>query len=480
MFVLPEKMPGAKTRIPWFSAGFVMVVLLFLVIWRHDPVADEQRLFNIYDESGLFSQEWAIYPSWLRLNGQLIKATRLEKLANDGVRTEIFRAVALDPVFADQMQEEADRYWSEQEIRQWRERRSQFENAMKQAPAFRFGLVPAARKPISFATMHMLNPGYLHAILAILVLAPFALVLEDQLRTLRVAVVTTVAVLFSTLVAIAWLRDTYAPLYSSSVVVSALTGIYLGFFLKKPVSVLVPDFRERKLRKLERTLPAWTMALGWLLLPMVTVFSPVKDLVLIQVLALAAGAIMIQLALTSDIQNLSTSLEERDTEDPVTKALGKAWTAMGIMAFTDARHQFEKVLKEDPENFSALTGLYQVQKLQPDSAEFSATATRLFQQNLEHPADCRQQLMIHQEHAKLWPDLTVCDTTRWQLIINFCRIGATSEAEKLIQPGDKEKPSTLQSAAMSALARAFSEKGNQAKAGHYQAAAKRATQQGDT
>jgi len=473
---LPAQMSTADIRVPWFSAGFAILVLLLLIIWRHDPVRDEQRLFNSYEQSGLFAQEWAIYPSWLRLNGQLIKAARLEKLASSGNRQEIFRAVAFDPVFADQMHEDADRFWSDEETRQWQERRTRFEDAMQQAPAFHYGLVPAAPGPLSFITMHWLNPGYLHAILAILVLAPLAIALENQLRSLRVAVVTAIAVLLSMLIAIAWLRDTYAPLYSSSLVVSALTGIYLGFFHKKPVNLLVPDFRERKLRRLEKTLPAWIPALVWLLLPLATLFSPVKDLVLMQVLALASGALIIQLALTSDIRELNASLQEKTPEDATTKALGKAWTAMGIMAFTDARHQFEKVLREEPDNWNALTGLYQVHKLQPESAEFAATAARLLQQALESPADCRQQLMIYQEHAKLLPEFALSESARWQLVINFCRIGATSEAEKLLQSGDDERPSALLSAAMTALARAFSAKGNNAKASHYQAAADRAAE----
>ena len=397
MITIPEGEGSTAERLPWLAIALALLTLAVLLWSHHGREESEAELAAWYQDSGLQELETNAYRSWLRLEGQLARQGRLEERLEADDSFGVFRLVAWDRRFAEAAPEEADRFWSTPEQEQWEALRGELEQRRDRLPESRFGLTPAEPAPGALVTMHLLNPSVLHWLVAMAVLLVFAASLEPALGRVRTLLLWLTTAVAAAAVAAVLLGDRQLPLFGSSLIASAMAGMYLGYFGTRRLSFLLPLPRSPGWQR--RQLPAWLLAPWWLPLPAWALAADdTPAMILPQILALGAGALLVQLGRLPRVEALEEDAGEPDEREQQLRArLGAGWSALGAMAFVEAEQQFRAALETDPENFNALCGLYQVHKLRPDSETWRETADALLSLTPEDVAEQRQQELIRRE-----------------------------------------------------------------------------------
>lgn len=472
MIALPAEKKPLLQSIPWFGGALTLITLILTLILQSTD-NNEYYLFDQYQTSGLYQIEIDTYPSWLRLQGNPQKAIEVENYDNATQYFKAFSIVAFDQDFISDLHEEGDRYWQSDEHQAWKELRQHFTSLTNESPVIQYGLQPANPNPISFISLHFLNSGFIHWLVCMLVLALYIVALEGTLGSLRTALISLSTAVLATICGAVLLREnSMLPLYSSSVLVSALFGMYLGFFRTTSLPFLIPQVKEKRFSNV--TLSAWLITPVWLLLPGISLLSSVNQgLWVLQLIAMPLGVVLVQLSFRPDFGYLE---EKSDSPDEkilaYERSLTNGWASLGAMAFANAEHNFLQALKLYPEDFNALSGLYQIRKLNHHTTDYEEIRNRIIGLPLKEVTECQQQLILWQEIKEREPNWSPNGNQLWQLIINLCAIDALREADSLAMHAPPEDDSQSKRTALEQLTKTFRDRGNHEKADHYEEAAK--------
>ncbi len=152
------------------------------------------------------------------------------------------------------------------------------------------------------------------------------------------------------------------------------------------------------------------------------------------------------------------------------------------MAFNDAENAFNKVLAVSPGHFDALSGLYHIHKLNPDSEAFANTALALLQCHADGEGEVRQQLTLYRDYQRhLPPEATLPVDVNVQILMCFTRLGELREAEKVAERIiEARQPHPLLAKAFGNLSQAFSNYQNAGKAAHFAALAEQEKQRAES
>jgi tetratricopeptide (TPR) repeat protein len=95
----------------------------------------------------------------------------------------------------------------------------------------------------------------------------------------------------------------------------------------------------------------------------------------------------------------------QDSGEEWVSLLDEALDKLGKLDMDGARVLLERVLEQDPGNTRALTHLFHIDKLRPESERFHATTSRLFIRLTSDKAGHGSMYSIFQEYARLAPRL---------------------------------------------------------------------------
>ena len=467
MIPVPANAPTGVRALPWLSLSVALITLLLLVFWQWQYSGAERELRLEYQRSGLQELEVAAWISRMRLEGHAERARRVQTRQERGDNRALFRTIAWDRAFTEHLADQGERYWNESELEHWQSVRPAFSESLESLPRARAGLVPADPSPGTLVTFHFLNPNLLHWLVAVLVLLPFARGLEAVLGTVRTALIWPAAALLAGAAAALLPGAQHLPLISTTVLASTMTGMYLGHFGTARVNFPLPDLRRRGLQW--RQWPAAVLAPLWLLLPAHALLTgEPASLPALQLIALVAGAVLVQLGRLQDLGDLEEETEPDEQETELRARLASGWAALGTSNFAEAERQFQAAVELEPEHFDALSGLYQVRKLNPDSEDWLATTERLLSLPCDEPGRCRQQYNVLREARSLQPELSLSENTRCRLAINLAGIGAFNDADGLLGEDDAQSTEpALRRQALEALAELCRRQGDQSRTAHY-------------
>jgi|GEM_PF-1784366 len=488
MLPMPERDQetlGIKT-VPWVCIAFFVVYLVVLLTYQQGEQQKQRELADWYQQSGLFELEWENYISWLRISGQISKADFLADARSNKDTLTVFRAMAFDPSFERENRLRGDQYWDVDERTRWEETRAEFSRRAGALPSVRFGLNPQAPRPSTYLTFHFLHESVLHWLVGLLVLIPFAWATEGSIGPRRMPLMWLASGVIAGLAYILFVPSGYQPLIGATPIVSAVIGMYLGLFNIRKINFVYFHPKQKALRTI--ALPAAVLAPLWFILPAYEYYggSPASHAWVAQLAALLAGAALIQLARQADVAGAEQELPQEEEEDNSARQLRQnltsGWASMSAMAFNDAEHAFNKVLAVSPGHFDALSGLYHIHKLNPDSEAFANTALALLQCHADGEGEVRQQLTLYRDYQRrLPPEATLPVDVNVQILMCFTRLGELREAEKVAERIiEARQPHPLLAKAFGNLSQAFSNYQNAGKAAHFAALAEQEKQRAES
>lgn len=466
MFPVIHQEKFQPRTLPWACLFFFAAYLLVYFSYQSGETEQRQALAQWYQESGLYRLEWRNYYSWLRQNGQADKAEQLEQAHERDDAVTVVLAMALDPAFEEENRREGDTYWSASQRFKWQDLRNDLRERKEKIPSLAAGLNPADWVPADFLSYHFLHENLIQWLVGLLVLIPFAWPLESRLGWRRVALVWMLGGVVAGLGYVLFVNS-YRPLIGSTAVISAMLGAFFGLYLRErlPFVTLHPKTR----RKLVIELPAWVLAPLWLVLPVYEYLggglSPHTWVA--QLCGLIGGFALVQLVRDTHVEGETEEPEDEEDEQArqLRQRLTSGWTSMAALQFSEAAEQFSAALKLEPDHFDALTGLYQVRKLNPDSEEFAHTATAVLAAHTREKGRTLQQQQIYRDFRKHRETGELPVQTRLQLAMRLTSIDAFKDAEELVESVVKEKTGhELLAKTLYILAEAFERAGNQGKA----------------
>lgn len=479
MFPVIHQEKFRPATLPWVCLFFFLAYLLVYFTYQSGEQQQRRELLQWYESSGLYQMERQNYVSWLRINGQVEKARKLEQAHERGDRMTVFMSMAFDPAFAAENRREGERYWSAAQRFEWEKLRSEFAERKETLPRVRAGLNPSDWVPADFLSYHFLHESLIHWLVPLLVLIPFAWPVESQLGWQRMAVLWMLGGVVAGLGYILFV-DGYRPLIGSTPVASAVIGIFLGLYSREKLPFVTLHPKTRK--KLVFEFPGWVLAPLWLLLPLYEYLggTPAPHVWVAQLCGLLGGAGLVQLARDTQVEGEDDpeTEEEDDTARQLRQHLTSGWTSMAALQFSEAAGQFEAALKIQPGHFDALTGLYQIRKLEPESPEFEQASRDVLAARTSEQGRILQQQQIYRDFRKRREVSELPVETRLQLAMRFAEVEAFKDAEALMESVLEEKAGhELLPKALLSLADTFEKAGNQGKADRYRTLGENAREQ---
>jgi hypothetical protein len=151
---------------------------------------------------------------------------------------------------------------------------------------------------------------------------------------------------------------------------------------------------------------------------------------------------------------------ESAPEDNIGPLMHQALEHMGNLEMDPARKLLEQVLTLSPNHPDALYHLFNIHKLNPESAPFHETTRHLLQQRLKHPDSHSQALSIYRTYTGLTRRPMLSIPLLLQIAGIMAASGDTGDAEKIVLSIFKKKPHTpgLPSSLIK-LAKAFRQSG---------------------
>lgn len=467
----PQENKGTIKSLPFFCLIIFLVYLATFLIYQKDERNDQIALANWYQQSGLFELEWENYISWLRISGQIAKSTALETAKKNNDSLTVFRAMAFDPSFERENRIRGDQYWNSDQRLKWEQTRRQFAERAGKLPSVRFGLNPQSPRPSTYLTWHFLHESLLQWLVALLVLVPFAWAIEGTIGNVRMGALWLGSGVIAALSYVAIIPSGYTSLIGSTALTSAAIGMYLGLFGLKKINFVYFHPKNKAIQHI--ALPAVILAPLWLLLPLYEFYggSSAPHAWVAQVAALFAGAVLVQLARPSHVDEEAVDNgadnDGADNERQIKLTLTSAWTSMSALAFTDAESAFNKALTLSPGNFSALSGLYHLKKIHPDTDAFGEIAEKTLAAAVSNEGELRQQYLIYRDYRKRIDSVeNLPDDIAIQLIIRLARLNEAKEAEEIAMSLYQRKiNNALFENALTSLGQSFSRQNNEGKAG---------------
>lgn len=465
MIPLADSSQRRVRSLPWVCLTIMLAYLLVLLTYQHEEAQQRQALLNWYQETGLFSMEWDQYRSWLRINGRGDRAAVLAKQREAGNEVDPFLDMAFNPRFEAENRRRGSDYWSAQAFRQWKDKREQFRQRAQKLPRYFAGLIPSDPRPGRFLTWHFLHDGLVHWALCLLVLAPFAWPLEARLGKARTVVLWLLGGVMAGLGPVWLFSGHYQPVIGSSAVVSAWIGAFASLFARARIPFGYIHPRTRQTATVE--LPALILLPLWTLLPLYALMVRDGDAVLLsaQLFGVVGGAVLAQLIQDTGMGQSETDEADNEQDRAHARTLTQGWDALARFEFTGAEQHFLQAREDEPDDFNALTGLFLVRKVRPETESFQTTLQDLLQRRPADPDEGRQRerllrQLVREERVPALPESLQLEIARL-----LARAGDPQQVEPIVADAlDRKSEAPNLGRALHALAEAWEQKGDSARA----------------
>jgi membrane associated rhomboid family serine protease len=335
--------------------------------------------------------------------------------------------------------------------------REEYEQLMSQAVFIRFGFRPTDARPITFLTYMFLHGGYDHLLGNMIFLWILGCVLEIGCGRKIYLGVYLVGGMLS--VILYWLiyLDSTAPLVGASGAIAALMGAYTILFGRKKVNIFYSLGFYFNTIKMPAILlfPLW---IGNELYQLI--FGGVSQVAYVaHIGGLIGGALLGLGALKSTAQSRH-ELFEKKPEDELAPLMARALERIGELDFAEGRRLLNRVLEKDPQNLTALTHLYNIEKNEPENPRFHQTASKLLELQTQDSGSWDLAYKTYAEYLRLARQPRLNFPLFLRLSTVCAATGHTDKAGQLIAALIKKKADLPGiSTALLRLAKAYKNKG---------------------
>ena len=174
---------------------------------------------------------------------------------------------------------------------------------------------------------------------------------------------------------------------------------------------------------------------------------------------LAGGAL---LAFAGDrlVSTIDKDSFDEAPQDKISPLMDQALEHMGNLEMGQAQALFEQVLALSPDNHDALTHLFNIHKLNPESKAFHEATKRLLGVRLRNTADHQAALTCYETYSSLTRRPVLSIPVYLQIAGIMATTGEIDGAEKIVLAILKKKPQTASlPSSLIKLSQAFRENG---------------------
>jgi membrane associated rhomboid family serine protease len=431
-------------KIGWKNPPLVTLALLIIncLVFFLFQINDDQASLaaeTFYLESGLAQIEVPHYDQYVAGKGASHEPAEPIDLDDpDAVLTRHFEMEAdayfIRALMADRIVRPDDAQYD-----QWRALRRDYEEKREQSVAFAHGLRPAFPRAPSFLTYMFLHGGVGHLLGNMAFLWILGCMLEMGAgRALFSGLYLISGLLAAGLFYLVYPSSTM-PLVGASGAIAGLMGAYTVLYGRRRVSVfysLGVYFNTADIPAIF-LLPVWLGNECYQLF-----FSGASHVAYVaHIGGLVGGAV---LAFAGD---RLTSSVDRDSftevaEDRVSPLMDQALELLGNLEMDQARDRLEAILEISPDHPEALNHLFNIHKLNPDSAAFHETTGQLLKVWLKHSDTHPQALVLYRTYRGITRRPSLSIPLYLQIAGIMAGNGETADAERIVLAIFKQKPQT--------------------------------------
>lgn len=428
-------------KISWKNPPAVTLVLIAInmAVWavyqsgETDAVVRTQRT---YWESQLAEIEIDRYGEYLRTRGDASTPRPMEGMDEDRLQSLAVRMLRDDEfqrkLVAEEIITPDDAVYSE-----WRPLRTAYEDELARLPSMRYGLRPAAHHPLTFVTYMFLHGGLSHLIGNLVFLWVFGCIIEMGCGRPQYAGIYLVSGLMAGILFWGVYPQSLIPLVGASGAISGLMGaltvvygrqkirffVYLGFYFANyniPAFLLLPIWIGNEV---------YQLAFGGL--------SNVAYVAHIGGLMAGAALGLVYRQWEARQPHASASVPATDHVLPL---LERALKHMAELDYSKAQGLLEQVLAKNPDHISALTHLFNITKLTPESPAFHQAAVRMLSLLSADRSACEAGAAVYREYIRCSPKPKLPPPLYLEVAIMLAASGDQEQAAKIITALLKKMP----------------------------------------
>jgi membrane associated rhomboid family serine protease len=448
MLIIPLTGKISKQNPPIATTLLILINCFVFFVFQWGDDEKYRKAIEFYLESGLAKMEVSRYRDYLidtQAERNISFSLRQKELGDDAFM-RLYPKMLRDKVFMEKLLNEEIITIDDPDYGPWKSLRMHFEAMKAQTVAQKYGFKPATRSFITSLTYMFLHASFMHLLGNMVFLWLVGCVLE-----LGCGRAFYVALYLLSGVAAVWLfgfvyMSSSTSLVGASGAISGLMGAFTVLYGKKKIKVFYSFgfyFNYATVAGIA-LLPVWIGKEIFQLL--FGGFSQVAYVA--HVGGLASGAVLGFL----NLKFLGHANEEVFGQDPREKIphlLEAAMQRIGKLDMDGARPLLEEVLEIDPNNKSALTHLFNIDKLNPRDERFHETASRLFH-HLTNDSKAHQTLYAtYNEYRRLSKKFKLSPELIFRIASAFSANGYVDESAKIMamflknRPGYQELPTGI-------------------------------------
>jgi membrane associated rhomboid family serine protease len=439
MLIIPLTGKISKQNPPIATILLILINCLVFFIFQWGDDEKYRKAFEFYLESGLAKMEVTRYRDYLidtQGEKSIPRSLRQKELRGDAIM-RLYPKMQRDKVFTKKLLNDEIITKEDPDYGPWKSLRMHFEAMKSQTVAQKYGFKPAERSYVTTFTHMFLHGSFMHLLGNMVFLWLVGCVLELGCgRAFYVVLYLLSGVAAVWFFGLVYMSST-TPLVGASGAIAGLMGAFTVLYGKKKIKVFYSFgfyFNYAKVAGIA-LLPVWIGKEIFQLL-----FGGLSHVAyMAHIGGLASGAILGYL----NLKFLGQASEEVFGEDPREKIphlLEAAMQRIGKLDMDGARPLLEEVLEIDPQNRSALTHLFNIDKLNPRNARFHKTASRLFHL-LINDAKAHQTLYVtYREYRHLSKKLKISPDLTFRIASVFSAHGYFDESARIMDMFLKKRP----------------------------------------
>lgn len=386
-------------KISWKNPPLITILIIavncfvFIALQSKD---DEHyaKAINFYLESGLAKMEVARYVSYLRTEKEADSTVLLQTEVSDELIRRYYPKMKGDGAFLTKLENNEIIPPHDPDFAGWKDMRAQYTALLEQVFSFRYGFIPA-RPNLSATFIHLFTHGsFMHLLGNMIFLWLVGCVLElgcGRIFYLALYLLTgicavgTFAIIYS---------GSTVPLIGASGAVSGLMGAFTVIYGLRKIRIFYSlgfyfDYAE---------IPAILLFPFWIAHEFYQLFFGMASNVayVAHIGGLASGALcgFIKIKLFHRVDREGF---KQDPRERIATLLENALARIAELDMKEARPLLEEVLKIDPKHRAAMTHLFNIDKLNPETETFQKTAAHLLLYLIKSGA---AQELIHETYQE--------------------------------------------------------------------------------
>ncbi len=437
MLIIPLTGKISKRNPPLITIAIILVNCFVYFGLQSDDGKLYSGAMKFYFESGLGKIETSRYQAYLKAASGENDTTLTRGELDENALMRLWAKMQQDDVFMKRLTKDEIITPTDQQYAEWKNLRKEYEGMISEMTTQEYGYKPAEKSVITPFTYMFLHGGFMHLLGNMIFLWLVGCVLElgcGRLFYTSLYLLTGVlSALFFGLV----YTDSTVPLVGASGAISGLMGAYTVLYGKKKIKVFYSlgfYFNYAKISAVT-LLPIWIAKEIVQLL-----FSGVSQVAyMAHIGGLISGSVLGYINLRF-LGRVSDEVFAEDPKEKIAPLLGEALECIGRLDMQGARSLLEEVLKLDPHHLSALTHLFNIDKLKPDDDRFHKTAAKLFLRLIKDDQACETLHKVYKEYRAISKRVRLSPDLLLQIASTFSSHGYIAESERMIALLLKSRP----------------------------------------